>query len=237
MGGEEEDKATALGTDSSPTSLFPVMLRTSHWHVDCVLLYCSWNLQLFLFLFFPLLFRAAPAAYGSSQARNQIGAAAASLHHSHSNAGWDLSHVCDLHHSSRQRRIPISLSGARYQTYILMDTSWICFSCATMGSSKKKKRKKKYKILYGHRISGFSGIELEKELLDHVVSVYLTSSGMAILFSKGRVPFYMPPQQCMRGPVLPYPYQPLLLSVFFINLCYWCVVVFHCGFDLHLPSD
>ena len=108
----------------------------------------------------------------------------------------DPSHVCDLHHSSRQRRIPIPLSGARYQTYILMDTSWICFPCATMGSSKKKKKKKKekkYKILYGHRISGFLGIELEKELLDHVVSVYLTSSGMAILFSKGMVPFYMPP--------------------------------------------
>ena len=33
-----------------------------------------------------LLFRATPAAYGSSQARDQIGAAAAGLHHSHSNA-------------------------------------------------------------------------------------------------------------------------------------------------------
>ena len=31
-------------------------------------------------------FRAAPAAYGSSQARGRIGATAASLHHSHSNA-------------------------------------------------------------------------------------------------------------------------------------------------------
>ena len=31
------------------------------------------------------LFRAAPVAYGSSWARGQIGAAAASLHHSHSN--------------------------------------------------------------------------------------------------------------------------------------------------------
>ena len=35
--------------------------------------------------FFPFfLFRAAPAAHGGSQARGQIGAAAASLHHSHS---------------------------------------------------------------------------------------------------------------------------------------------------------
>ena len=36
-------------------------------------------------LFFFCLLRAAPAAYGSSQARSQIGAAAASLHHGHSN--------------------------------------------------------------------------------------------------------------------------------------------------------
>ena len=33
------------------------------------------------------LFRATPAAYGRSQARGRIGAAAAGLHHSHSNTG------------------------------------------------------------------------------------------------------------------------------------------------------
>ena len=38
----------------------------------------------FCFFFFPL-FRAAPVACGSSQNRGQIGATAASLHHSHSN--------------------------------------------------------------------------------------------------------------------------------------------------------
>ena len=37
--------------------------------------------------FFFNLFRATPIAYGSSQARGQIRAVAASLHHSHSNAG------------------------------------------------------------------------------------------------------------------------------------------------------
>ena len=40
---------------------------------------------LFIYLF--LFFRAAPATYGSSQARGPIRAAAASLHHSHSNVG------------------------------------------------------------------------------------------------------------------------------------------------------
>ena len=39
-----------------------------------------------LFFYF-LLFRAAPVAYGSSQARGRIGATAAGPHHSHSNAG------------------------------------------------------------------------------------------------------------------------------------------------------
>ena len=43
----------------------------------------SFFLFLFLFFFF-LLFRAALMAYGSSWARGRIGAAAASLHHRHS---------------------------------------------------------------------------------------------------------------------------------------------------------
>ena len=38
-------------------------------------------------LFFFFLFRAAPVACGSSQARGQIGAVGASLRHSHSNVG------------------------------------------------------------------------------------------------------------------------------------------------------
>ena len=40
-----------------------------------------------LSFFFVCLFRAASLAYGGSQTRGQIGAAAASLHHSHSNMG------------------------------------------------------------------------------------------------------------------------------------------------------
>ena len=38
-------------------------------------------------VFFFCLFRAAPAAYGGSQARGQIGAIAGGLRHSHSNSG------------------------------------------------------------------------------------------------------------------------------------------------------
>jgi len=42
--------------------------------------------------------------------------------------------VCNLHHSSWQHQIPDSLSKARDRTYNLMDTSWICFCCATKGT-------------------------------------------------------------------------------------------------------
>ena len=39
----------------------------------------------------------------------------------------DLSHICDLHHSSWQCQIINPLSEARDQTYILMDNSHIHF--------------------------------------------------------------------------------------------------------------
>ena len=44
---------------------------------------CCWQLPGFFF-------RAAPVAYGSSQDGGQIGAVAASLHHSHSSSGSEL---------------------------------------------------------------------------------------------------------------------------------------------------
>ena len=45
------------------------------------------SFYLFICLFAFFLFRAALTTYGSSQARGQIGAIAAGLYHSHSNAG------------------------------------------------------------------------------------------------------------------------------------------------------
>ena len=56
------------------------------------------------FFFLP---RAAPAAYGGSQARGQIGAVAASL------TMQDSSHVFELHHSSQQHQIFSLLSGGQ----------------------------------------------------------------------------------------------------------------------------
>ena len=46
----------------------------------------------------------------------------------------DLSHVCNLHHSSQQCWIVNPLTDARDQAHILMDTSRTHFCCATMGT-------------------------------------------------------------------------------------------------------
>ena len=76
----------------------------------------------FVFLWVFLLFRAIPAAYGSSQAMGSIGTAAASLHHSlTATATWDQSSVCNLHYSSQRCWIPDPLSKVR----IKPSTSWI----------------------------------------------------------------------------------------------------------------
>ena len=49
----------------------------------------------------------------------------------------DPSHVCDLHHSSRQRWILNPLSGARDRTRNLIVPSRICFPCSITGTPKK----------------------------------------------------------------------------------------------------
>ena len=56
-----------------------------------------------MYVFIHSLFRAAPAAYRSSRARGQIGAAAAGLCHSHCNT--DPNHICDLYCSLWQHWI------------------------------------------------------------------------------------------------------------------------------------
>ena len=67
----------------------------------------------FVFLSFSL-FRAIPAAYGSSLARGWVGAATTGL--------W---HICNLCCSSRQHWILNPLSEARDWTHVLMDARWV----------------------------------------------------------------------------------------------------------------
>ena len=68
--------------------LYTTLLIYTSLTLFSVSLVFSMKFILFYFiLFFFLLLRAAPVACGDSQARGQIGATAAGLHHSHSNAG------------------------------------------------------------------------------------------------------------------------------------------------------
>ena len=69
--------------------------------------------NLFFFVLIFCLLGATPEACGSSQAKAPTTAT----------AKWDPSCVFDLHHRSRQFRIPNPLSKASDQIHVLMDTS------------------------------------------------------------------------------------------------------------------
>ena len=51
-----------------------------------------------------------------------------------STATWDLSHVCELHHSSWQHWIRNPLSEARDQTQVFTDTSQVHYHSAMTGT-------------------------------------------------------------------------------------------------------
>ena len=70
----------------------------------------------------------------SSQARGQIRAAAPA--YTTATEIRDSSHICDLHHNSRQRQILNPLSEASNQTCILKGTSQIHFHRTTVGTPK-----------------------------------------------------------------------------------------------------
>ena len=78
-----ELKIARMGSKNSLGGLVGIIVRISY---SCFLPLILGPVYSFFFFFFLCLFRAAPGAYGDSQARGLIGAAAAGLCHSHSNA-------------------------------------------------------------------------------------------------------------------------------------------------------
>ena len=110
---------------------------------DYIVLYCLISnyfrisqilLLIFLFAFFFSFFFwgvvATPAAYGVSLARGQSELQLPT--YTIDTATQDLSHVCDLYHSSQQRQSLNPLSkAARDRTCHLMVPNQICFCCAT----------------------------------------------------------------------------------------------------------
>ena len=84
-----------------------------------------------LWLFYLLPFRAAPMAYGGSQARGWIWAVAAGLRYSHSNTG---SQPCLWTRSQLNAGSFNPMSKTRDQTCVLMVTSQILFCWATRGT-------------------------------------------------------------------------------------------------------
>ena len=126
------DNLIQLNSTTPIYSLIPEMLRVCD--IPLVLsLYKGLLSGIFLSFFLSFsFFRTACMAYGGSQARGWIGALAASLHHSHCNAG-STPRLC-LHHSSLQCRILNPLSEVRDRTRNLMVPSRIHFHCATTGT-------------------------------------------------------------------------------------------------------
>ena len=66
---------------------WPDPLQTQMEGSDKKELVMTFLILIFMYLFIFVFSRAAPMAYGDSQAKGLIGAVAASLHHSHSNSG------------------------------------------------------------------------------------------------------------------------------------------------------
>ena len=106
-------------------------------------------------------FRAAPKAYGGSQARGPFWATATSLHQSHSNAGSEL-----LLRPTPQLTVrPDPWSEARNQTHNLMVPSQIHFCCTMTGTPQLPFFSSEFEKLILKLISKCKGLRLTKIIL------------------------------------------------------------------------
>ena len=76
---------------------------------------------------------------------------------------WDPGHLYHLHLSSQRRWMSDPLRKARDRTCVLMDTSWVCFCWATMGTPR---------LFFLHRITFTS---LSKIRWAYVIDLFLCS--------------------------------------------------------------
>ena len=107
-----------------------------------------------------------------------------------------------------------------------MDRHLGCFNIlAIMNKAAKNIR---VHITFQISVFVFFGKYPKLELLDHMVVLFLIFWGASILFSIVDVPIYTPTNSI----------QGFLFFHIFVSTCYFlsfdrCVVIFHCGFDLH----
>ena len=121
---------TQIGT-WSPTFPGFILCFFGCWFVCLFVCFCGgffWGVFFVCFCFFA--FQSQTHAYGSSQARDRIGATAARLCHSHRNAGSKT--FCKLHLSSQQHQILNPLSKAR----ITPAASWVVGGFVTHWATK-----------------------------------------------------------------------------------------------------
>ena len=129
--------------------LISTIKQKDFWIIDniswvCHIAHCFLFISLFVFILtfmdvkvkLFLLFRAAPTAYGGSQARSLIKAIAPGLHHSHSHSHARSKTCLRPTPWFTQCRILNPLSEARAWTHNLMVPSQTHLHCATTGTPK-----------------------------------------------------------------------------------------------------
>ena len=88
----------------------------------------------YIFCLFVFFLRTIPMAHRSFHTRGESGLQLLAHSTVTATAMWDLSCICDLQHSWRQRQIFNLLCEVRDRTHILMDISWVCYHWTTKAS-------------------------------------------------------------------------------------------------------